>query len=76
MATYRVHMIHTVSTNVDVEADDIESAIDLALENAPSATNSTNVGIDEAGEWTEIAVYDESGDEVWLAERNAPDEEG
>jgi hypothetical protein len=70
MATYRVSMWIPVSTSIDVEADTIDGAIDAALENAPAATNSSNNGIDEAGEWTAVAVYDESNAEVW-AERGS-----
>lgn len=62
---YRVHMIHSVSTNVDVEAESVEDAIDEALCQAPSPTNVSNHGVDPAGDWEECAVYDEGGTEVW-----------
>lgn len=65
MANYRVSMWIPVSTSIDVEADTVEDAIAVALENAPAATNASNDGIDEAGEWTANAVYDESNAQVW-----------
>lgn len=65
MPTFNVYMIQSVSTTVEVEADSIEDAIDVALQQAPSPINSTNHGIDPDGEWREVAVYDESGAEVW-----------
>ncbi len=65
MSEYRVHLVQTVSTTVEVEADDMDQAIEAALNEAPSPTNSTNTGIDPSGDWMEVAVYDESGDEVW-----------
>jgi hypothetical protein len=65
MPTYRVHMIHSVSTTVEVEADTIDGAIEQALAEAPTPTNSSNHGIDPDGGWHEVAVYDESGAQVW-----------
>lgn len=65
MNTYRVHLTMTVSTNVEVEAEDQDEAVELAVQRAPSATNSTNHGIDESGEWTEVSITDETGEEIW-----------
>lgn len=69
---YRVHLIHSVSTVVDVEPTDgitsVDGAIDFALSNAPDPTNSSNHGIDPDGEWTENAVYGADGvTEIWSA---------
>lgn len=68
---YRVHLVTAVSTTVEVEATSIEEARDLALEEAPQPVNSSNRGIDQAGEWEEHAVYDDSGAEVWNAHTGA-----
>jgi hypothetical protein len=82
MAIYRVHLVQSVSTTVevDIEPEEDESpedllqrAIDEALTNAPSPTNATNRGIDPAGEWEEHSVCDEGGDEVWTRDAKAMD---
>lgn len=68
---YRVSMVQTASTMVEVEAEDIDDAIDKAWQEAPgglcaqcSGWNNPP-GVDLAGEWEASVVYDEHDHEVW-----------
>lgn len=55
--TYRIYFTQTASCSVEVEADDLESAVDLAYEQVPIGVCAHcsgwggRVGIDLGGEW-------------------------
>lgn len=51
MPKYRVWLVSTVSTSVDVEAENGEEAVGLAFERDLPRLNITNEGMD-MGEWT------------------------
>lgn len=79
MPKFKVHITQTVSTTVEVEADDVQDALD-SWYHSPDAPGSITHGafggvtVDEAGEWGAVAVYDDTGEEVWTGEReeNSP----
>jgi hypothetical protein len=72
MAKYRVHMINTVSTSVEVEAENPEAAIEAAYgsEKMPGGMTYGAFGSNSVddGEWEPAAVTDENHTEVWKAE--------
>lgn len=63
MPTYSVHIIQTVSTSVEVEADSVEEVLEKYYD-SPGMPASITVGafgaasVDEAGEWEPVAIYD------------------
>ena len=75
MTTYTVHLISTVSTSIDVEADDPEAAIDAALESRDMPGSITygafgnGVSVDHSGDWNAVEVSE--GDEVVWSEHPA-----
>lgn len=68
---YRVVLEQIASTVIDVEADDIDAAIDEAWQEAPSGLCAqcsgwnNPPGVNLAGEWEASVVYDEHDHEVW-----------
>jgi len=51
MPKYRVWLVSTVSTSVEVEAEDGDEAVEVAFEQDLPYLNITNEGID-MGDWT------------------------
>ncbi|AXC37428.1 hypothetical protein SEA_HOLT_52 [Mycobacterium Phage Holt] len=60
---YRAYVNYSVSQIIEVEADDIESAIDLALEDVemPNIGNAFEPDSDPRV----VTLYNESGETVW-----------
>lgn len=69
---YRVYMVNTVSTSVEVEAESWEEAIDEAY-NSDDMPGSITVGafgcasVDD-GDWMPHSVTDTAGETVWSAD--------
>ncbi len=69
---YRVHLIQTVSTTVEVEADTVEAALEKVYD-SPDMPGSITIGafgpasVDEAGEWEPVVVYgaDNNDEPLW-----------
>lgn len=60
---YSVHLVQTVSTTVEVEADSVEDALEkvYTADDMPGSITHGAFGqasVDEAGEWTPVTVYD------------------
>lgn len=66
---YRVTIMKTFSTTVDVEAESVDEAKEQAFEYEP---NDSIVGFDwePDGETEALSVYDADGSEVWNAFRD------
>jgi hypothetical protein len=64
VSTYKVTLLKTFSTTVEVETDSTDEARDLAYENEP---NDNIVGFDwePDGETEVYVIYDENDKEVW-----------
>jgi hypothetical protein len=62
MPTYAIHLVQTISTVVEVQADSMEDAMEQVYD-SPDMPGSITVGafggasVDEAGEWTPVVVY-------------------
>lgn len=60
---YSVHLVQTVSTTVEVEADSVDKALDQVYD-SPDMPGSITHGafgqasVDESGEWSPVAVYE------------------
>lgn len=72
---YSVHLVQTVSTTVEVEAESVEEAIDKVYDSDDMPGGITygafgQASVDEAGEWTPIAVYDAGNFDKPLWEAN------
>lgn len=59
---FNVHLVLTVSTSVEVEADSVEEALEKVYD-SPDMPGSITYGafgsasVDEAGEWEPVSVY-------------------
>lgn len=68
---YRVAMVQTASTMVEVEAEDVDDAIDKAWQEAPGGLCAQcsgwghGPGIDLAGDWEPSEVFDDQNNQVW-----------
>lgn len=64
MPKFSVMLLQEVSVVVDVEADSVEEARELAEANAPAVTN-ISTEWEESGECRSYSVYDENNNRVW-----------
>lgn len=64
MPKFSVMLLQEVSVVVDVEADTVEEARELAEESAPPVTN-ISLEWEESGECHAYSVYDENNNRVW-----------
>ncbi len=60
---YAVHLVQTVSTTVEVEADTVEDALEKVYDSPDMPGGITHgafgqATVDEAGEWNPVVVYD------------------
>ncbi len=66
---YNVHLIQTVSTAVEVEADSVEEALERVYD-SPDMPGSITVGafgpacVDADGEWAPVAVFGSDNPDV------------
>jgi hypothetical protein len=66
MNTYTVHFTTVASTSLNVEAEDIEEAIDEACNEVyVTLCHQCAREMDLGGEWEPEAVFDRSGKLVW-----------
>lgn len=73
---YSVHLVQTVSTTVEVEADSVEEALDKVYDSDDMPGSITHgafgqASVDEAGEWTPVVVYDADSNDKPLWEGSA-----
>jgi len=62
MPTYTVHLLQTISTAVEVEADNVDDALEKVYDSPDMPGPITHgafgrASVDEAGEWTPVSVY-------------------
>lgn len=61
---YSVDLGYYVSQNIEVEADDVDQAIELAFTKGPDHPNVSNK-FEQAGDDVCFGVYDEQGNQVY-----------
>lgn len=69
MATFTVHMVSTISTAVEVEAEDWEEALELGEVQTPGPLcYSCSSDKDDPGEWAPVEVTNDEGLVLWREE--------